>query len=240
MSQKSKDRFVEIDLLRGIAVAGMVIYHFFYIGNFYGFFEINFDTVWWLIAARFVQLTFLILVGVSMSISYSRSEKFYKKQFSRALVVFLCAMGITFVTSIFVPDRIVIIGILHLISISILLLSFLVGRRFLLLFFAAFALLLGLAIDGMAVPHSLILNIIGFSSSGYYGLDYFPIFPWISGPLFGAFLGGIIYKNGQRRFELIANGFVARGILWLGKNALIVYLGHLAILGVIANVLMIF
>jgi len=235
MFKKSKDRFVEIDVLRGFAVIGMIIYHFFYIGNFYGFFEINFKTLPWLIFARFVQITFLTLVGVSMSISKRRSRKFHSKQFKRAVVVFLFAMGITLVTYIFVPDRVIVFGILHLITVSILVLSVLVDNKFLLLFFATFALFYGLTIDEFSVPHSLILNIIGFSSEGYYALDYFPIFPWISGPLFGALLGGLIYKNGERRFGILPENFIVKGISWFGKNALLIYVSHLVILALFAN-----
>ena len=237
MFKKSKDRFAEIDVLRGLAVIGMIIYHFFYIGNFYGFFEINFKTVPWLIVARFVQVTFLILVGVSMSISKRRSRNFHSKQLKRAVIVFAFAMAITLATYIFAPDRVIIVGILHLIAISILILSVLIDKKFLLLFLAGFALFYGLAIDEMAVPHSLILNIIGFSSEGYYALDYFPIFPWISGPLFGAFLGGLIYKNGARRFGILPDNFIIKGISWFGKNALVIYVSHLVILALLAKVL---
>ena len=48
-------RYREIDILKGIAVVCMVIYHFFYFPNQYGFKEIKYDTPFLKTIAKIAQ-----------------------------------------------------------------------------------------------------------------------------------------------------------------------------------------
>jgi len=237
--KKSKNRFLEIDLLRGIAVSGMIAYHFFFIGDFYNFFDINFKTLPWLVIARFIQFIFLGLVGVSLAVSKNIGMKFHLKQFKRFLVIVILAMSITFSTYILVPDRMIVWGVLHLIAFSILTLQFVAKKPLFTFSLGLFAMIFGFVIGRIGAEESLILNILGFNVTGFYALDYFPIFPWISVVAFGIVIGNLLYKNGRSVLgsviksslgsdgenKLKKNHFVETMTL-IGRHALFIYMTH--------------
>lgn len=212
-----KNRHIELDFLRGVAIIGMIVYHFFYIGDFYGVFSLNFDKWYWLVLATFVQIAFLGLVGVSLSLSRNRFRKLF--------LIFACAMAITLVTFLFVPNEIVIFGILHQIAFSIFVLRFVSKKPLVALFIGLFALAIGLLINDIRVDHSVLLNVIGFKSRGFASLDYFPIFPWISVPAFGIVLGNMFYKNKTARSN--SGSLFVNAIALCGRNSLFIYMGHL-------------
>ena len=57
-------RYEEVDILKGIAVISMVIFHIFYFPNQYGFKEIEYDTVPLKITAKVAQIIFIKCVGI--------------------------------------------------------------------------------------------------------------------------------------------------------------------------------
>lgn len=215
-----KNRHIELDFLRGVAIIGMIVYHFFYIGDFYDVFSLNFNEWYWASLATFVRVVFLGLVGVSLSLSANR----FKKMF----LIFACAMAITLVTFLFVPNDFVIFGILHQIAFSILFLRFVSKKPFIALFIGFIVLIIGLLINGVKVDHSVVLNIIGFQSKGFSSLDYFPIFPWMSIPAFGIFLGNLFYKNKVVKND--SDSLFVNVIALCGRHSLFIYMGHLLLL----------
>ena len=52
-------RYEEIDILKGIAVICMVVFHFFYFPNKYGFKEIEYDTPLLKTIAKIAQFIFI-------------------------------------------------------------------------------------------------------------------------------------------------------------------------------------
>lgn len=75
--------FWEVDALRGIAIVLMVIYHFVYDLYFFQITDAIFTNPFWFYFQRVDASTFILLVGVSLSISYTRAVK--KEGTSRAL-----------------------------------------------------------------------------------------------------------------------------------------------------------
>ncbi|RLF77882.1 DUF1624 domain-containing protein, partial [Thermococci archaeon] len=58
-------------------------------------------------------------------------------------------------------------------------------------------------------------------------LDYFPIFPWFGVFLLGTAVGGILYPNGQRKFNISnLDNPVIDFICFLGRNTLKIYVIH--------------
>jgi len=117
-----KERFWEIDFLRGLAIIKMVIFNYsfalFYLG-IYTFKE-------GLMFPGAAAAVFIFLVGLSLTISYSRvkhkkQKETYKKYFSRGLKIFGYGILITVITFLTFPEAFVIFGILHFIGISIIL-----------------------------------------------------------------------------------------------------------------------
>src|SRR3989338_3496258 len=97
-------RFLELDFLRSLAVIGMIVFHFFFILDFYRIYANDMFSGWWHVLGQFVRFTFLILVGICMTISYQRSHSRWR-QIRRGSIVLFFAMIVTLATRIFVPEE---------------------------------------------------------------------------------------------------------------------------------------
>lgn len=214
-----KKRFLELDFLRGLAVLGMIIFHFFFILDFYGIYPSEMFSGLWHVLGQFVRFTFLILVGIGMVISFNRSHSLWR-QVKRGLIVLFFAMIVTLATRIFIPDQYVSFGILHLIGTSIIILSLIVRWPFFALLFAIFAMSLGYYVtDGVFIL---------FHNSSVQTIDYFPLFPWIGVVALGIFLGHIFYakERAQPKFNLLQK----IPLVFLGRHSLLIYMLHVPII----------
>ncbi|MDO9555157.1 MAG: heparan-alpha-glucosaminide N-acetyltransferase domain-containing protein, partial [Atribacterota bacterium] len=106
--KKVAQRFWEIDFLRGIAIIMMVLYHVLYNLHYFAHFNVNVYSGFWMYFARVTATTFIFLVGVSLSVIFSRTKKIHKdkiklltKYLRRGLKVFSWGLFITLVTRIF-------------------------------------------------------------------------------------------------------------------------------------------
>ena len=137
------------------------------------------------------------------------------------------ALAITLVTYILIGRGFIVFGILHLISISILLAYPLLplGRMNIVLGLAV--ILLGLYIQQLDVD-SLWLIWVGLAPRDFVSLDYTPLFPWFGMVLIGVAVGGLLYQDLERRFPLpdISARPLVRGLTFLGRNSLAIYIIH--------------
>ena len=119
-------RYREIDILKGIAVVCMVIYHFFYFPNQYGFKEIKYDTPFLQTIAKIAQFIFIGSVGINLTLSKQKSvneneDEYTHKNIKRVIKIFFYYF-MTLFTYIIFGDKYVKFGILHFIAFSSLLL----------------------------------------------------------------------------------------------------------------------
>ena len=228
-----KKRYLELDLVRGIAIVLMVIYHFFFDLNYFGFAKFSAPLLYWRLSSAFIASLFLLVVGISLSISHSRAKKtldgssLYKKYLFRGLGVFSLGILVTLATWLYPHEGFIVFGILHLIGLSIILsIPFLGKKKACLLAGIAF-IALGLFLQGFS-PGLPWLLWLGLAPEGFYSLDYYPLLPWSGLVLLGLFAGKHIYPGGKRTFK--APGFgktmPARIVSLLGKYALPIYLLH--------------
>ena len=120
-----KKRFWEVDFLRGIAILMMVLFHvisdLFHFANFRFIIYSGF----WRVFAHVTATIFIFLVGVSLSLSFERSQLLKKINFTkylkRGLKIFMWGLLITLMTWLFYQSQVVVFGVLHLIGIAIIL-----------------------------------------------------------------------------------------------------------------------
>jgi uncharacterized membrane protein len=235
MTEILKQRFWEIDFLRGIAIIMMIAFHFFYDLNYFGTQRVNFDSGFWWWFGRTIATTFILLVGISLTLSYSRIKRMgkrnlFKKYFFRGLKIFSYGLIITLVTWIFLKRGFIVFGILHFIGISIILAYLFLKHRFRNLLLGIVFILIGIYIKNFS-SNSYWLMWLGLTPRYFYTVDYFPIFPWFGVILIGLFLGNLIYPNGRRLRILDLSRFsVIRLFCFLGRNSLLIYLIHQPIL----------
>ena len=200
-----KQRFWEIDSLRGVAIIMMVIFHFVWNLDFFTGLEISLNSVFWEAFRIIIVSTFLFLVGVSLYISTYNKEEVFLKLAKRGLYIFSLGLGITLFTKIFFPDNYVFFGILHLIGVSIFLSYFFLKFRFSNLFFGLVLIALGVVLKQYSfdIPW---LYFLGFSSDAITTLDFYPILPWFGVVLWGLFAAKFLYTDRVRQFKLFHSG----------------------------------
>ncbi len=214
------NRINELDILRGLAVIAMVIYHYFFILEYFQYGDYDMFHGWLNYTARFAQYSFLGLVGITLAIS----KKTTKQQWLRSLKLIPFAFMVTLATAIFAPAVYVKFGILHHIAVSIFLLAPISKKPKLALALGVIALILGDFLRSFASA-SWPLIFLGTGSKNFYALDHFAIFPWIGVTLIGIFIGGTFYKKKKGKINL-----EIPPLTLIGRHSLLVYMIHVPIL----------
>ncbi len=219
-------RYIELDLLRTIAIAMMVLYHAAYdLDVFYGW---NLETLnggWW-IFSRLTAVLFLLIVGVSFAISWDRHHpRTYRKYFLRGLFVIACGMLVTFVTFLWDPGNYVRFGILHLIGTSILLLPLFARLRVINGALGIMIIAAHFLINNSPLQTSLLLP-LGIMPLHFNSIDYFPLIPWFGFVLIGYALGHVIYVRHVRRTPSARGQERPLWITWPSRHALLIYMLH--------------
>ncbi len=234
-------RLWEVDTFRGVAIVLMVIYHFTWDLNYFGLYQVdNFLTGPWQVFARSIATMFIFTMGVSLTLSYNRdiqragsSANLFKKYLLRGLKIFGWGMVITVATIIFIGwHGFVIFGILHLLGLSIILAyPFLKFDKWVSLVAGVIVIALGVYIEPLHVTSPWFIW-LGIRQIGRSMVDFYPIFPWFGITLLGVFTGYFLYPQGRRRFSWPDLGKVApiRGLQFLGRHSLTIYLIHQPIL----------
>lgn len=238
-------RFEELDLFRGVAIICMIVYHILFVLNYFGVEKVNLYFPTMEFFTWIVRFDFLALVGVGMVISYYRVLSKGRgrwaaifRQWKRGAMVGLCALIVSGVTYLYVPENFVRFGILHIIAVSILFWSFFVEWKWVVLALSLLSFWIGGWFAWMGLS-GLDFTMVPF---GYFfrdmlwnieALDYFPFFPWIGMAGFGVFIGQIFYPRGVKRFEwnfLPVDGQVKKTVCFLGRHSLIVYVVHVPLI----------
>lgn len=244
-----KQRLWEIDFFRGIAILMMISYHIIFDLDFFGIydFDINSGTLFWY--ARAIAGSFIFLVGISLSLSYSKAKNdkdVFLKNIKRGLWIFSLGVLITFATWIFLKEGFVVFGILHFIGIAIIFSSLFLKFKKLNLLFGIVFIFIGIFLQSFRFDFNYLLP-FGFAPKNFYTVDYVPFFPWFGVVLIGIFIGNVFYKEKQlqkmeseiamknykdlkfqykSKNEKFYNNYFIKLICFFGRHSLLIYLIH--------------
>lgn len=227
MSPARPTRLALVDVLRGLAVAQMIVYHFIYDLNYFGWVKVRMlvDQPWvgWRTA---IVTQFLLLVGVSLVLRMSFRPglgDFLRRWAEVAGAALLVSAGSWLV---FGP-RFIWFGILHFIAAALLLARPLVRLGAWNLALGAAVLLAGLTLADSAF-NATPLSAVGFVTKKPGTEDYVPLFPWLGVVLIGVGLGSLWQRAGWRVPSALAplDAHPPRPLRLLGTWALTVYLVH--------------
>lgn len=232
----SNARIYLIDEIRGFAIIGMVIYHFFY--DLVYFFNVNIPFFFHPIVRYTIpwfSATFIFLAGISCNLS--------KNNLKRGVRCLVIGLSMTMITMIVLPDDPYIFGVLHLLGISMILyhyskpilqmvptklgiiisfvimhITYNISRGFLEFFWLSFKL-------PASFYQSDFMFILGFPNSSFNSSDYFPLNPWSWCFVAGAYLG-VYVKERQLPDFCYKTKPNSKLLATLGVNSLLIYVVH--------------
>ena len=233
---KSGKRFIEIDLLRGLAIIIMIFAHILWDLDYFGILPLNTST--YSVLHKTVAPLFFVLVGISVfagrtkkQLTTDEEKKYNTRLAVRGLKLFTLGMLLTIASLFVLPERPVFFGVLHCIGLSIVLCVFFLKYRFYNILFAVIILFTGFVFSNINISNPSLLHLlIGIYPSDIwsYTVDYFPIIPWLGFTLLGIAIGDCLYCGNTRKFRLpaLSNYTPAKIFSWVGQHSLIIYLIH--------------
>jgi uncharacterized membrane protein len=234
MDHTLQKRFWEVDFFRGVAIVLMVTYHLFYDMRSLGISELDVNSGVLLIIGRSASITFIFLVGLSLTLSYSRARNcangnrsLFPKYVRRGVAIFSWGLVITLATGILLPRGTIFFGILHLIGVSIILAYPFLKFQLKPMFVGLAILFIGSFAEGAYVDFPWLLW-LGLRPYGFYSIDYVPLIPWFGLVLLGVSAGNILYSGYRRQFRIrdLENNPLVKFFGLLGRKSLFIYLVH--------------
>ena len=220
------NRFWEIDLLRTIAIVGMITFHTLDLLYFFDLYPTNMlYGSWWWWTRRVNAGAFIFLAGVALTITYSRGKRMSGFML-RGLKIFGWGMALTLITLLISRTEYIRFGILHFFGIVFILAPFFLRFRFINLILGTALLAAGIYLWGTSFDFPWLLW-LGLKPHHFYTLDYFPLLPWFGIFLFGMFFGKILYPQGNRRLNIHEfNDPVTSALTFPGRHPLVIYLAQ--------------
>jgi len=226
--QNPPRRQPRIDQLRGVAILMMVAFHLCYDLTSVGWAHFKMlDDPFWLNWRSLIVGSFVFLAGVSLSLSQHGSTRSAHK---RLLQLILCAALVSLVTGIMFKERFIYFGVLHFFVVATLI------TRPLLPYTAALGvagvlLLTAGAAPGFDVMNPRTLNWIGLASQKPFTEDYAPLIPWLGLLWIGVWVGPRWPMKPARTNTPVAPTTttlqpITRGLGFLGRHSLMVYMVH--------------
>lgn len=213
-----------VDLMRGLALLAMAIYHFFWDLEFFGLADLGVtEHAVWILFARAIAASFLALVGVGLVLAHRNGVK--PKPFLRRLAMIVAAAAaITALSAFADPDGIIWFGILHCIAVSSVL-----GLAFLRVPVIA---VIAAGMACVAVPPLLASPMFNGLGWVWLGLaqdvipsnDYNPLLPWFGYVLLGIAAARLVPPDRWPRWQ--PSSAATRALCLAGRHSLVVYLLH--------------
>ncbi|MGQ7792123.1 heparan-alpha-glucosaminide N-acetyltransferase [Faunimonas sp. B44] len=218
-----------VDEARGIAILAMVVYHFSWDLSFFRLIETDVGEAFgWRLFARIIAGSFLFLVGFSLVLA-TRGGIRWRPYFRRLALVAAAAAAITIVTWFVFPESFVFFGILHHIAVASVLGLVFVRAPLWLVALAALVAVAAPAIFAAPVFDHPALLWLGLYTEPPMSNDYVPVFPWFSLVLSGIVAARVLAGR-LAAARPGAPGRAGRGLVWLGRHSLAIYLVHQPVL----------
>lgn len=226
---KEEERLWEVDFLRGIAVLMMLVSNFTFDLSLFSYIQIS-NSFFWPALARVTAALFLLLVGLSLTLSLVRvgpENAGFLKFFKRGMKIFTLGLAVSLGTWYAVGEDFVRFGILHLIGFGIVMSYPFLRHPCLSLLVAIFIFGFGWFASTIIVTFPWLIW-LGIQYQGFSSVDFTPVFPWFGFILVGIFLGNVFFPGGRRRVQLFFGpAFLpVRIIQKTGSRSLLIYFVH--------------
>jgi len=229
-------RYDEIDILKGVAVICMMVFHFYYFPNQYGFKEIKYDTVTLKTIAKVAQIIFITCVGINLVFAKHKNSD-PKVHLQRVIKLSLYAMLMSLFTYHVFGDKYVKFGILHFVAFSSLVLFHFVDDFNKMKIITATIFIIYILNTMFPELFRIIPQpfafIGGFYNDRYSAVDHFPIIPWILLICLGTFIGHNLLQNEYKSYDVFVKNPLSDILKNIGKKSLEIYAVHWIILYIV-------
>ncbi|UYN99264.1 MAG: DUF1624 domain-containing protein [Devosia sp.] len=228
----NRPRLPVIDIVRGVAIVAMVIYHLCWDLSYFRIIpvDVGYDPGW-VVFARSILFAFMAMVGVGLVLGHGDGVR-WARFWRRWAFVAGGALIITVSTLFTFPDSFVYFGVLHAIALcSVLALPFLFTPVWLTALVAAIFVGLPFVYSDPAF-NQVPLSWIGFWQVPPLTNDLVPVFPWFGVVLLGAVAMRLLRGSPaeQRLAAVKPRARLWRILGWLGRWSLVIYLVHQPVL----------
>ena len=209
----NRQRFVTIDIVRGLGVLLMIIFHLAFDLNGFRFVTIDFlENPFWYALPRFIVFLFFICVGMSLALVHKEKIKWYlvRKRFYK---IGGWALLITAVTYILFPGKFIFFGVLHCIAVTSVVGVLFVNRPGLSLLLCLVLVISDLVFEPKLLPLS--------DWFGVTPMDYVRFYPWIGIVLLGIYLESVNFHKIPVRM-----GWFDRPLAAMGRHSFKIYILH--------------
>ncbi len=235
-------RWQLLDLLRGIAILAMVVFHFAWDLYYFGYSHVDVTQDFgWVLFQKAILTSFLLLVGVGLVLGHGAGIR-WRSFWRRWAFLVVAALLTTAGTYWMFPDYFVFFGVLHAIALfSLMALPFLRLRWWMTALVGVVVIAANFAWNDVMFEDRW-LAWIGFWPTSPPTSDVVPVFPW-----FGVVLLGVAGMRVTMASPVVAAISawrspqpVVRGVAFLGRWSLPFYLLHQpVIIGVLYGIMMI-
>jgi uncharacterized membrane protein len=206
-------RYYFIDILRFIAIALMVFYHFSFDLNYFHIIDIPILTHWfWYYLPRFIVFLFLLCVGFSLRLQHDKRIRWDKLIIWEGKLIFFAAI-ISAVTYFIFPTAWIYFGTLHAIATT----------AFMALPFMRWPRAVALIGAAQLTLYFVFKLDLGWVELSHKSLDYIPAIPWIG----AVFIGFALHHY---RELLPFSGSSNKLVNFTSRHSLKIYLIHQLIL----------
>ena len=221
-------RIQGLDILRGVAILAMVVFHVAWDLYYFGYSPVDVTSEpRWVIFQKSILTTFMLLVGASLILAHGKGIR-WRPFLKRQGFLVVAALLVTAGTYWMFPEYFVFFGVLHAIALFSLLALPLLGLD------GRVILGLGVAIVAASFAYQdaafteRTLAWIGFWPVSPPTSDVVPIFPWFGAVVIGMGLMQIALDTGlaDRLRAIRSNEAALRGLAFLGRWSLLIYLLH--------------
>ena len=224
-------RYPEVDMVRGIAILMMILFHTVFDLSFFGISAVEVSSGFWKYFAYATASLFLLIVGISLTISHARAATTLSghhlalKFVYRGAGIFLLGLLVTVVTFLYLHEGYIVFGILHLIGVSVMISPLFFRFKKYNLVWGLLFIITGYFLTMINGPAWLLP--FGIHPATFWSVDYEPVFPWTGIVLIGMGIGEYLYPGGVRKYAIPSiPSFFVQPLAFLGKHSLMIYLIH--------------
>jgi len=222
-----RPRFQIFDILRGVAIIAMVVFHVGWDLYYFGYSNTDVTSdLGWVIFQKTILSSFLLLVGAGLVLGHGEHIR-WRSFWRRFSLVLAGALATTAGTYWMFPDFFVFFGVLHAIALfSLVGLAFLKLPPWLTAVLGVVVIAANFAWNDPAFS-SRELGWIGFWPVSPPSSDVVPIFPWLGVTLLGiAGMRLLLASPLAARLGAHWSNPLARGLAFMGRWSLLIYLLH--------------